>query len=153
MKCEDLPTPKISTKILIFKKINTINMPVASSAQKEPQLPAGFHQLLRAAHHHSQLSPSAIAQDAASYIPDLATPYPGGAAGAAAAHHQEIHHHRHHNTSSSYFNTSSPPLLNLSPNLSSASDASQRGSPVYDLRESTRRRSNTLGKILVLYLL
>ncbi len=122
-------------------------MPVAASAQKEPQqLPASFHQLLRVAHHHSQLSPTAIAQDAASYIPDLAAPYPGGAAGAAGGHHQEMHHQRHHNTSSSYFNTSSPPLLNLSPNLSSASDASQRGSPLYDLRESTRRRSNTLGK-------
>ena len=38
------------------------------------------------------------------------------------------------------FNTNSPPLLDLSPNLSPASDF-QQGSPVYDLRESTRRQS------------
>ena len=40
-----------------------------------------------------------------------------------------------------YFNTNSPPVLNLSPNLSPSSEVTQRHSPVYDLRESTRRRS------------
>ncbi|ELT96643.1 hypothetical protein CAPTEDRAFT_187378 [Capitella teleta] len=44
----------------------------------------------------------------------------------------------------SYFNTLSPPILNLSPNLSPA-ESQQRGSPVYDLRESTRRRSHHQG--------
>ena len=39
-----------------------------------------------------------------------------------------------------YFNTHSPPILNLSPNLSPSSEP-QRNSPIYDLRESTRRRS------------
>ena len=42
--------------------------------------------------------------------------------------------------------THSPPIINLSPNLSPSSDHHrtspvQRTSPVYDLRESTRRRS------------
>jgi len=40
-----------------------------------------------------------------------------------------------------YFNTNSPPVLNLSPNLSPASEAAQRNSPVYDLRDTTRRRA------------
>lgn len=40
---------------------------------------------------------------------------------------------------SEYFSTHSPPILNLSPNLSPTSEH-QRTSPVYDLRESTRRR-------------
>jgi hypothetical protein len=38
-----------------------------------------------------------------------------------------------------YFSTHSPPILNLSPNLSPAEP--QRGSPIYDLRDTTRRRS------------
>jgi len=45
---------------------------------------------------------------------------------------------------SEYFSTHSPPILNLSPNLSPTSE-NQRTSPFYDLRESTRKRSN-LGK-------
>ncbi|KAL4232072.1 E3 ubiquitin-protein ligase rnf38 [Mactra antiquata] len=43
------------------------------------------------------------------------------------------------NEESEYFSTHSPPILNLSPNLSPTND-NQRTSPVYDLRESTRRR-------------
>ena len=100
-------------------------MPVASSAQKEPQLPTGLHQLLQVAQHGHQ---SAMVQDAASYIPDIVAQYQGN-----------------NDTPQAFFNTQSPPLLNLSPNLSSSSDLSQRNSPVYDLRESTRRRS-TQGK-------
>ena len=106
-------------------------MPVASSAQKEPQLPAGLHQLLQAAHHGHN---SAMVQDAASYIPDIVSQYQGSNEG---------------HTQQAFFNTQSPPLLNLSPNLSSSSDLSQRSSPVYDLRESTRRRS-AQGKIFFL---
>lgn len=40
--------------------------------------------------------------------------------------------------------THSPPIINLSPNLSPSSDH-HRTSPVYDLRESTRRRSTQGG--------
>ncbi|XP_013383249.1 E3 ubiquitin-protein ligase RNF38 isoform X2 [Lingula anatina] len=41
-----------------------------------------------------------------------------------------------------FFNTQSPPIINLSPNLSPAEP--QRTSPVYDLRETTRRRSSSV---------
>ena len=39
-----------------------------------------------------------------------------------------------------HFSTHSPPIINLSPNLSPTNE-SQRTSPFYDLRESTRRRT------------
>ena len=98
-------------------------MPAASS-QKEPQLPAGFHQLLQVAHQHGHQG--AIVQEAASYMPDIVSQYQGTT---------DVH------PPQAFFNPQSPPLINLSPNLSSSSDLSQRSSPVYDLRESTRRRT------------
>ena len=54
------------------------------------------------------------------------------------------------NVESEYFSTHSPPILNLSPNLSPTSEH-QRTSPVYDLRESTRRRG-LQGNILIVIL-
>lgn len=60
----------------------------------------------------------------------------GGACGSGLEQDQPV---RGETEESEYFSTHSPPILNLSPNLSPASEI-QRTSPVYDLRESTRRR-------------
>ena len=123
----------------------TFTMPVAaSSQQKDPQVPARFRHLLPkppnfphpGGANHGQLSPSQglgvhpHPQDSASYVAETAGQLAANIAVSSTVTDNQ----------SQYFSTHSPPILNLSPNLS-PTDGSQRASPGYDLRDTTRRRS------------
>ena len=113
-------------------------MPIATSPQKE-QVPVEFQDLLpKPPGYGRRLSPTdSIVSDGSELVElaDLSQQYSSYSSTDS----------RHSNSASAaaqirYFNPRSPPLLNLSPNLS-PSEQSLRSSPVYDLRESTRRRS------------
>ena len=109
-------------------------MPVAASSQNEPQVsyqylpkPPGF-----VAAHEPQptSSPSHFnSQDNTSFInAEFSSQYARNSP------------QRDSLVDAQYFNTHSPPILNLSPNLSPA-ELQRNSSPLYDLRDSTRRRS------------
>ena len=103
-------------------------MPVASSAQKEPQVSSRLRHLIpKPPSHVSPTGTHYTSQDAQSYLTADIGQY--RVASTVASNSTSVEGH--------FFNPHSPPILNLSPNLS----PTQRSSPVYDLRETTRRRS------------
>ena len=120
-------------------------MPVASAAQKEPQVSAHLRHLLPKPtgpllQHHAPVSPGSphyAGSDVQSYLTsgDLGQFNTGAvtSGGSPSAEDQNTQ----------YFNPHSPPILNLSPNLSPTE--TQRNSPVYDLRDTTSRRRNLQG--------
>lgn len=112
-----------------------------ASSQKDAQnqlLQHYQHLLPKSPTYHlgSQLSPGSLVpssehfigrEEGATYVSDLR---PLTALQASASSDRNA----------SFFSTHSPPLINLSPNLSPTAET-QRVSPFYDLRETTRRRS------------
>ncbi|XP_074643416.1 E3 ubiquitin-protein ligase RNF38-like isoform X2 [Tubulanus polymorphus] len=116
-------------------------MPVAAQSQREP---AGPHHNVSHFHHLFPKPPGCTLSHTAQGIVGNAGSYSAQYAQEQNYMIQEINHMSPVSTHSNdnqgpFFSTNSPPILNLSPNLSPAEP--QRGSPVYDLRESTRRRS------------
>ena len=123
-------------------------MPVAApSQQKDPQVPychllpkppgPGGYPAGPTGHlpHPSQISPTGV-QDSTPYVSDTfnqLNQYEYGANAGSTSNASDVH------AGPAYFNPHSPPILNLSPNLSPTEI--QRSSPIYDLRETTRRRS------------
>lgn len=103
-------------------------MPIAS-----PQTDAELIQLILQSKPHGVSGALPQSQLVANFSGD------GGACGSNLHHIEQDPSASDQNAESEYFSTHSPPILNLSPNLSPSSD-NQRTSPVYDLRESTRRR-------------
>ncbi|XP_076435226.1 uncharacterized protein LOC143275044 [Babylonia areolata] len=133
-------------------------MPVASH-QKDPQVVQYRHRLLpkppypHNGHHHHQLVEGAenvCLSDDSSLSEDLCLSEDLWHVDTAINHIIDAHASVHRNDLASggadpqqschLISTHSPPIINLSPNLSPSSDH-HRNSPVYDLRESTRRRS------------
>lgn len=103
-------------------------MPIAS-----PQTDAELIQLILQSKPHGVTGALPQTQLVANFPGD------GGACGSSLHHIEQDAAARGQTVESEYFSTHSPPILNLSPNLSPSSEH-QRTSPVYDLRESTRRR-------------
>ncbi|KAL8613112.1 hypothetical protein ACOMHN_035053 [Nucella lapillus] len=133
-------------------------MPVASH-QKDPQVVQYRHLLPKPpyphnGHHHHQLVEGAdnlCLSDDSSHSEDLCLSEDLWHVDSAINHIIDAHASVHRNElaatggvepqqSCHLISTHSPPIINLSPNLSPSSDH-HRISPVYDLRESTRRRS------------
>jgi hypothetical protein len=118
-------------------------MPVASS-QKDPPLSPRFRHILpkppNYPHGHAGLNANIVSSSGAhaAFPGESQTPCISDLAAAAAAAGGQYSSSSSPD-SSQFFNTHSPPILNLSPNLSPTE--AQRNSPVYDLRESTRRRT------------
>ena len=136
-------------------------MPVASQ-QKEPQV-VQYHRHLpkppfpHHGHHHHQLVEGAenvCLSDDASLSEELCLSEELWHVDSAINQIIDAHASVHHNDLPAggldqqqhchLISTHSPPIINLSPNLSPSSDH-HRTSPVYDLRESTRRRSTQGG--------
>ena len=118
-----------------------LKMPIRAAAPpREQAVSARLHQILPASYLNSHDSNRVTTDDGAQYTLDhrpLTQRELEHYASSLSAHSNSP---QHLEDVQDYFNTNSPPVLNLSPNLSPAADVAQRNSPVYDLRDSTRRR-------------
>ncbi len=131
-------------------------MPVAASSQQEPPVSARLRHIVpkppnhHYMGHHGPVSPDMVTNSPNCYGAEDSYDSQGYVPSEHIAQFHEIHDYGPAGlptrnspleTSPQYFNTHSPPILNLSPNLSPSNTEQQRTSPVYDLRETTRRRS------------